>query len=257
MTNLIIRSIPTGPLDNYAHVIHDPDAKTTVCVDPGESMPVIQALKSWGWSLTHILVTHAHHDHIGGIDGLVDEFKCEIFADRRECPAIPHCHVGVADRDEIKIKNLAFKVMDIPGHLKHHLAYYLESENALFSGDTLFSLGCGKMFEGTAMEFWHSLKKIRELPPQTLVYGAHEYTVANAKFALSIDPFNIDLINRSREVNEIRAKGLATIPSTLASEIKCNPFLRCDVPAFQDMLGLSGQDGAHVFAQIRRQKDQF
>ena len=257
MSHLIFRSLPTSPLNNYVHVIHDSDAGVTVCVDPSDDPSIVERLKTWGWSVTHILVTHPHYDHIDGIAGLVDAFNCEVYGSRHDLGIIPKCDFGVMDGDVINIASMNFRVLGVPGHTRNHVAYYLESEDALFSGDTLFSLGCGRLFCGTAAELWDSLKKIRDLPKQTKIYFSHEYTEDNAVFALSVDGDNVDLKDRAHDVHHLRSQGRATVPSLLGEEIKCNPFLRCDVPELQTAMGMAGKNGEEVFAELRRQKDHF
>lgn len=242
MSNIDIRIIPILR-DNYVFVIHDPDANVTVCIDPGDDPAIAATIKKWGWSITHILVTHPHWDHVDGIVALVDEFGCAVYGSHHDYGVIPRCDFGVHEDDVISIGSLQFKVIDVPGHMKHHVAYYLESEDALFPGDTLFSLGCGRLLGGTAAQMYQSLKKLSLLPEQTKIYCTHEYTQANAKFALSVNGDNEDLKTRAREVDQMRAQGQSTIPATLGVELKTNPFLRCG--------------NELEFTKLRRQKDNF
>lgn len=243
--------------DNYVHLIHDPATGATACVDPAIAPPVIAAAKAKGWAISHILITHPHADHTDGVPEIVAKFGAQVFGSRSDRALIPHCANGVGEGDVVQVGALEFQVLDVPGHTVHHVAYYFQDEQALFCGDTLFSLGCGRLFGGTAEQMWGSLKKLRALPAETLVYCAHEYTNANADFALSIDPLNADLRARADEVQSLRERGLPTVPSRMENEKRCNPFLRCDVPKFQAQLSLAGQDGSRVFAEVRRRKDHF
>ncbi|MBL4747345.1 MAG: hydroxyacylglutathione hydrolase [Magnetovibrio sp.] len=256
MSPIQIRSIPVLN-DNYVHLIHDPAHDVTVCVDPADDPTIAATVKTWGWTITHILVTHPHYDHVDGIAPLVDAFKCEVYGNRADFDRIPKCGHGVQDGQVLNIGAITFKIIAVPGHVPHHIAYYIEREHALFSGDTLFSLGCGRLLGGTAVQLWSSLKKIRALPKQTKIYFSHEYTQANARFALTVDGDNEDLKARAHEVEHMRARGEPTVPVTLAQEISCNPFLRCDVESFKNALGMTGRDDEQVFAELRRQKDNF
>jgi hydroxyacylglutathione hydrolase len=260
MSGAQILSIPVLT-DNYVHVIHDPSTGATACVDPAIAAPVIKAVQDKGWSISHILITHPHADHTDGVAEIVATFGAEVYGSRSDQGQIPMCDHGVASGDKVSVGGLLAEVFDVPGHTAHHVAYYFQDSsgavNALFPGDTLFSLGCGRLFGGTAEQMWSSLKKLRSLPGETLVYCAHEYTNANADFALSVDADNVNLKARAEEVTKLREAGKPTVPSTLDSEVHCNPFLRCDIPLFQKTLGLAGQKAAQVFAELRRQKDSF
>jgi len=256
MSGLEILSIPVLN-DNYVHLIHDSESGATACVDPAIAPPVIQAAKAKGWSISHILITHPHGDHTDGVGGIVAAFGAEVYGSRADQGQIPKCGHGVGQGDRIAVGVASCEVFDVPGHTAHHVAYYFQDAEALFPGDTLFSLGCGRLFGGTATQMWDSLKKLRSLPGQTLVYCAHEYTNANADFALSVDPDNADLQARADQVVNLREAGKPTVPSVLENEVRCNPFLRCDIPAFQAAVGMAGQDASHVFTELRRQKDHF
>lgn len=243
--------------DNYVHLIHDAATGATACIDPAVAPPVIKAAQDKGWTISHILITHPHGDHTDGVPEIVAVFGAQVYGNYDDVGSIPKCNYGAGQGDKIEVGGLTCEVFDVPGHTAHHIAYYFESAQALFPGDTLFSLGCGRLFGGTAAQMWSSLKKLRSLPGETLVYCAHEYTNANADFALSIDPQNQNLIARADEVVKRREQGLATVPSVLEEEVRCNPFLRCDVPEFQKSVGLAGQEATEVFAELRRQKDHF
>lgn len=256
MSALEIISIPVLN-DNYVHLIHDPASGATACVDPAVAPPVINAAKAKGWSISHILITHPHGDHTDGVAEIVAAFGAEVYGSRSDQGQIPKCTHGVGQGDHIAMGSVSCEVFDVPGHTAHHVAYYFQDGSALFPGDTLFSLGCGRLFGGSAAQMWDSLKKLRSLPGSTQVYCAHEYTNANADFALSVDPDNADLQARADAVVKLREAGTPTVPSLLDSETRCNPFLRCDVPSFQKTLGLFGQEAPAVFAELRRQKDHF
>lgn len=256
MGRVEILSIPVLN-DNYVHLLHDADNGATACIDPAVAGPVIRAAKAKGWTISHLLITHPHGDHTDGVAEIVAEFGAEVYGSKSDQARIPHCTHGVSQGDSIQVGGLTVAVFDVPGHTAHHVAYYAPDAAALFPGDTLFSLGCGRLFGGSATQMWDSLQKLRALPGNTKVYCAHEYTNANADFALSVDADNQDLIARADEVVKLREAGLPTVPSLLQSEVQCNPFLRCDQPSFQQSLGLSGQDAAEVFAELRRRKDHF
>ena len=243
--------------DNYVYLIHDPDSGQTACIDPAVSAPVIEAAKGWGWSITHIFVTHPHYDHTDGIPDIVAQFGAKVYGSRHDFGEIPKCDHGVMQGDIIELGAHRVNVFDVPGHTSHHVAYHIADQQAVFVGDTLFSLGCGRLFGGTAEQMWDSLQKLRALPGETQVYCAHEYTNANADFALSVDPDNADLKARADEVLALREQGRPTVPSSLDSEIRCNPFLRCDVPVFKAGLGMAERSAEQVFAEVRHRKDNF
>jgi len=256
MSGLDIRQVPVLN-DNYIYLIHDDESGATACVDPAVAPPVIKAAKDLGWSISHILVTHPHYDHTDGIADIVEAFGSKVYGSRQDYGEIPKCDHGVLEGDMIKLGGSEARVLEVPGHTKNHLAYSFETEKAVFVGDTLFSLGCGRLFGGSAAQMWNSLKKLRSLPGNTRIYCAHEYTNANADFALSIDPDNADLQARADEVIRLREQGQPTVPTTLEQEARTNPFLRCDMPAFKAMLGMADREPAEVFAEIRTRKDHF
>lgn len=256
MSGLEIRQIPVLN-DNYVYLVHDTFSGKTACIDPAVGGPVIGAARDAGWEISHILVTHPHYDHTDGIAEIVEAFGSEVYGSKQDYGQIPKCDHGVVDGDKIKLGKSIAEVFEVPGHTSHHVAYYFEAAHAVFVGDTMFSLGCGRLLGGSAAQMWNSLKKLRALPSQTHIYGAHEYTNANADFALSIDPDNANLKTRAAEVLKLREQGLPTVPSTLDCEVQCNPFLRCDVASFKAQLGMADQSGEQVFAEIRSRKDQF
>jgi hydroxyacylglutathione hydrolase len=244
--------------DNYAYLLHEASSAITAVIDPGEAWPVIKAAKERGWTITHVLATHHHGDHVGGLEELAAEFPgLEIFAGKGDAERIPGVTRVLMDNEEFAIGKAKAKALAIPGHTIGHLVYYFPEANALFSGDALFLLGCGRLFEGNAAEMWQGLESLRTLPGQTLIYCAHEYTAANARFALAIDPSNSHLATRVEAITTLRAAGKPTVPEMLGVELKTNPFLRPDAPELQKALGLVGHEPAEVFAEIRHRKDVF
>ncbi len=243
--------------DNYIYLIHDPDSGETACVDPAVAGPVKQALARKGWTLSQIFNTHHHGDHTGGNMELKQAFGCTITGNGNDAARIPGIDHRVSEGDTVKLGAHTAQVFDVPGHTSGHNAYWFADSNALFCGDTLFSLGCGRLFEGTADQMWNSLLKLRALPDDTLVYCAHEYTNANADFALSVDPDNAALKKRASEITELRQAGKPTVPSRIGDEKAANPFLRADADDLKIAAGLVGLGAARTFAEIRRRKDNF
>jgi len=242
--------------DNYGVLLHDPDSGATASIDAPEAAPVEAALKATGWKLTDILVTHHHADHTDGIRALKNKYKCRVVAPAKGTD-IPAVDETVREGDEVKVGNLTAKVIETPGHTLDHIAYWLPEENLAFVGDTLFSIGCGRVIEGTPEMMWNSLKKLRALPNETQVYCGHEYTVANIKFALSIDADNPVLEARAAQVERLIDEGEPTIPVTIGDEKLANPFLRADVPDLAVDIGMPGEPGEQVFAEIRARKNKF
>ena len=256
MAGLRIEQIPVLR-DNYVYLLRDAVEGACAAVDPSLAAPVLAALDRLGWTLTHIFNTHHHHDHTGGNIELKRATGCTIVGNGRDAARIPGIDVAIEDGGEAALGALRAQVMDISGHTIGHIALWFEGEQALFCGDTLFSLGCGRLFEGTPAQMWASLKKLRGLPGATRVYCGHEYTENNARFALAVDPDNAVLGRRAAEVRALRAQGRPTVPSLLADERAANPFLRADDPAFLAAAGLDGLDPIAAFAEIRRRKNAF
>jgi hydroxyacylglutathione hydrolase len=243
--------------DNYGVLLHDPASGATAAVDAPESGPVESALKETGWRLTDILVTHHHGDHTAGIPDLKQRHKCRVVAPRKEAARIPLVDVEVAEGDRVQVGNLSAQVIETPGHTAGHIAYWLADDELVFVGDTLFSIGCGRVIEGTPEMMWKSLLKLRGLPGETRVYCGHEYTQANIRFAETIEPDNIALVARAAEVAKQVAEHKPTIPTTIDAEKAANPFLRADVPDIADAIGLPGRPAVDVFAEIRARKNKF
>jgi len=243
--------------DNYAVLLHDPAAGATAVVDAPEAAPIEAALQEAGWRLTDILVTHHHADHTDGIVELKKKYACRVIAPRKEAARIPGVDVTVREGEFVSVGTLVGRVLETPGHTNGHVAYAFKSEKLAFVGDTLFSVGCGRLLEGNAETMWQSLLKLRSLPNDTQIYCGHEYTAANVHFALSIEPGNEALRSRAEEVVRLCSAGRPTIPTTIALEKATNPFLRADFPAVAAAVNMAEQPAANVFAKIRAKKDKF
>ncbi|MEC9248938.1 MAG: hydroxyacylglutathione hydrolase [Pseudomonadota bacterium] len=243
--------------DNYGFLIHDRSTGLTASVDTPEVSAINVALSQKSWNLTHIFNTHHHQDHAGGNLELKEKWKCKIVGAANDEKRIPGIDEKVVDGDRFKFGGTEVKVFEIPGHTKGHIAYYFASEHVVFVGDTIFSMGCGRLFEGTASQMWSSLQKLMALPLDTKIYCAHEYTESNADFAITIDPSNSILKNRVAEVRELRRQSQPTIPTTLKLEKATNPFLRAENDPIKANLNMIGREPENVFAKIRKLKDSF
>jgi hydroxyacylglutathione hydrolase len=243
--------------DNYGVLLHDPDSGATAAIDAPEAAPIEAALKETGWTLTDILVTHHHADHTDGIRALKDKYKCRIVAPAAEAGKIPAVDETVRQGDKVTVGKLSANVIETPGHTAGHITYWFHADKLAFAGDTLFSIGCGRVIEGTPDMMWASLLKLRDLPDDTKVYCGHEYTAANIKFAQTIEPSNKALAARAAEAARQIAARKPTIPTTIGAEKKENPFLRADIPEVAAGIGMAGQPAAQVFAEIRARKNKF
>jgi len=243
--------------DNYGFLVHDAATGATACIDTPEVAPIERALEAKGWKLTHILNTHHHADHAGGNLELKAHWRCTIVGPRADAERIPGIDVQVGDGDLYKLGGASARVFDVPGHTRGHIAYYFAEDGVAFVGDTMFALGCGRLFEGTPAQMWSSLSKLKALPDDTLVYCAHEYTQSNARFALTVEPDNRALVERAKKIDQARARGEWTVPTTIGLEKATNPFLRPDSRDLQKTLDLVGRDPVDVFAETRRRKDRF
>ena len=243
--------------DNFGVLVHDPASGATAAIDAPEAAPVEAALKASGWRLTDILVTHHHGDHTAGIEELKQRHHCRVTAPSSEAAQIPDVDATVGEGDTVKVGALEAKVIETPGHTLGQVNYFFPADKLLFAGDTLFSIGCGRVIEGTPELMWQSLMKLRALPDDTQVYCGHEYTEANIRFALTIEPDNAALKARAEEAKRQLAAGRPTIPSTLGEEKRANVFLRADVPEVANSLGLAGRPAWQVFAEIRERKNKF
>ncbi|HME28690.1 MAG TPA: hydroxyacylglutathione hydrolase [Pseudolabrys sp.] len=243
--------------DNYGVLLHDPESGATAAIDAPESAPIEAALKGTGWKLTDILVTHHHADHTDGIRALKEKHKCRVVAPVAEAKKIPAVDETVREGDNVKVGTLSSSVIETPGHTLGHIAYWFHADKLAFVGDTLFSIGCGRVIEGTPKQMWRSLVKLRDLPNDTEFYCGHEYTAANIKFALTIEPNNKALAARETQAKQQIANNEPTIPVTLGDEKLANPFLRADVPEVASGIGMAGKPAAEVFAEIRTRKNKF
>jgi hydroxyacylglutathione hydrolase len=244
--------------DNYIYLVRDPGGDAVGIVDAGDAAPALAELDRQGLALTHILSTHHHPDHVGGNGALKARFPdAKLIGPKSETGRIPNMDMMVEDGDFVPFGTLSFKVIAVPGHTTGHVAYWSDKGEAVFCGDTLFAMGCGRMFEGTPPMFWGSLNKLKWLPSVTRVYCGHEYTQTNARFTLTVDPDNQAVVARAAEVDRLRAAGKPTLPSTIGLENETNPFLRADDPVVARNLGMEGADPVAVFAEIRRRKDDF
>lgn len=253
--NFEIHPIPALE-DNYVYALLDPKQRTLL-IDPAEATPVLSFLDLHHASLEYILNTHHHWDHTGGNEMLKKHSRCEILGPKTEAGKIPAIDRSLQGGEDLELLGLSIKTLDSSGHTLGHLSYWFPTLNALFVGDALFSLGCGRIFEGTAEQMWSSLQRLRTLPPTTQIYFGHEYTLKNAKFALTIDPQNKRLQNYAEEVERLRLRKLPTVPTTLEREFTTNPFLRADDPKIRQHLGMERAENWQVFAEIRRRKDNF
>jgi hydroxyacylglutathione hydrolase len=243
--------------DNYGYLIHDADNDLTAAIDTPEVAAIEAALANKGWRLTHIFNTHHHADHAGGNLELKAATRCTIVGPRADARRIPGIDVQYGDGDRFMFGEHPVEVFDTPGHTAGHIVYYFAQDGVAFVGDTLFSLGCGRLFEGTPKQMWTSLEKLMRWPDGTRLYCAHEYTQANARFALTVEPGNAALVARSRAVDELRARGEPTVPTTLELEKATNPFLRPSSPEIQRAVGCNGGDPVEAFARVRKRKDDF
>lgn len=243
--------------DNFVFLLHDEASGATATIDAGEAEPIAARLSETGWRLTDIFITHHHSDHTAGIPALKAATGAQVTAPLGEAGKIAGVDISVKGGDAVMLGETRLQIIDVPGHTLGHIAYYAPDVPALFCGDALFSLGCGRMFEGEPVSMWDGLKRLRELPDETQVYCGHEYTLANAQFALSIDPDNEALQARAAEAGVLRAAGEMTIPTKLGMEKLANPFLRADDPDLAERMGLADAPPHAVFAAIRKAKDGF
>ncbi len=243
--------------DNYAYLVHEPATRTVAVVDPSEAAPVFSALEQHKLQLTHILNTHHHFDHTGGNLELKEKTAARIIGPKADADRIPGIDTGVAEGELLAVGVKIVRIFDIPAHTRGHIAFWFEADKAVFTGDTMFAMGCGRLFEGTPTQMWASLSKLSKLPPDTRVYCGHEYTQSNGRFALTLEPNNETLKKRMIEVDSLRKQGLPTIPSTISIELETNPFLRPSNKELRKSLALEDADDVTVFAEIRRRKDEF
>jgi len=254
--SLEILTIPCRT-DNYAYLAHDPATGATAVIDVPESGPILDALARHGWTLSDVLLTHHHGDHVEGLDALLAQAPARVIGAAADAHRLPPLDIAVSEGDTVTIGAERGHVIDVSGHTVGHVAFHFPDSGAAFTADSLMALGCGRVFEGTMEQMHASLGKLAALPPETLVYSGHEYTQANAAFAQTVDPGNPRLAARTEAIARARAEGRPTVPATLLQELETNPFLRAQDPAIRAHLGMDEATDAEVFAEIRRRKDRF
>jgi len=230
--------------DNYAYIVYC--RKDAVAIDAGEAEPLQDFIEEKRLELKCVLSTHDHYDHMAGTAGLVSEFGCEAVGPP-----------SVRDGDVIAVSSLAFRVISTPGHTLNGVCYYLEEQKAVFTGDTLFVAGCGRLLGGNAAQMWDSLRKLKALPDDTQVFCGHDYTVENLRFALEIEPKSAGVSRRLGDMIRLQQQGIPTVPSRIGREKEINPFFRSDDPEMKRALGMSGASDVEVFAELRKRKDAF
>ncbi|MGV6802279.1 MAG: hydroxyacylglutathione hydrolase [bacterium] len=243
--------------DNYGFLLHDPASGLTATIDTPDALAINECLDRHKLTLTHIFNTHWHWDHTGGNDALKQKWQCMVVGPAKEGGRIPAIDQAVQQGDPLQFGDYKVSLIETPGHTKGHMIWHFDTNQIAFVGDALFSLGCGRVMEGTAEQMWTSLKKIRSLPSETIIYCAHEYSLANGQFALTIEPDNSRLQERCAEIAELRRQGKPTVPVRLVDEKLVNPFLRADRPELAQQIGLEKAAASDVFAEIRKRKDVF
>ena len=243
--------------DNYSYLIIDEKTKKTCVVDPSESEPIINFLEKSNLKLNYILNTHHHYDHVGGNSELKKKYKSKVVGFKGDYKRIPEIDIMLEDGEIWKEENFEAKVIHIPGHTLGHICFYFFNENNLFTGDTLFSLGCGKIFEGTYEQMFSSLEKIKKLPLETKIYCGHEYTLQNSRFCIQYDKDNKNLIKKIDQINKKMKNNSPTIPSTLEDELKSNIFLRSNNKKIQTNLNINNDSPLATFSKLRDLKDNF
>lgn len=254
MGDLLIHQFPCRS-DNYGVLIHDEAHGLTAAIDTPSADSVRTALGEKGWKLTHIFTTHHHHDHTEGHAPLKAETGCTIVGAKADAARIPGIDVQLSEGDRYQFGAHDVQILETPGHTSGHISYWIAQAKVAFVGDTLFALGCGRLFEGTPAMMWGSLKKLMALPGDTAIYCGHEYTQSNAAFALTIEPQNAALQARAKDIAEMRAAGRPTVPTNIAIELETNPFLRPSSAAIRTNLSMQGATDEQVFAEVRARKD--
>ncbi len=243
--------------DNYAFLLHSTDTAETAVIDVPEAAPILAALDERGWQLSEIWITHHHSDHVDGVAEVKEATGAKVIGAEADAGRLPPLNHAVRDGETYRFAGSDVHVIDVPGHTVGHIAYHVPDAGAVFTADSLMALGCGRLFEGTAQQMWASLSKLAALPAETQVCSGHEYTASNAKFAMTIESGNPDLISRVGAVEKARAAGRPTVPSTLADELATNPFLRAHLPSVKAAIQMKDATDVEAFAEIRRRKDAF
>ena len=243
--------------DNYAFLAHDTERNETAVFDVPEAKPILNALAARGWTASQVFLTHHHADHVQGLADVLAEHSATVIGAAADAHRLPPLDTDVREGDTVRIGSHRGNVIDVSGHTVGHVAFHFPSSAVMFTGDSLMALGCGRVFEGTKPQMWTSLQKLAALPPETVVCSGHEYTAANAQFALTVDPDNQSLKLRTEDISAARAAGRYTVPSTLELELATNPFLRPEDPSIQAHLGMAGASASDVFIEIRTRKDNF
>ena len=243
--------------DNYGVLVHDPDTGQTAAIDAGDGERYLKELQAKGWELSHIFITHHHGDHTEGLEMMMSATGAISYGPAGDNPGHAHIQHQLREGDELRFSDAVIDIYHTPGHTLDMLNYYIGDEGVCFTGDTLFALGCGRVFEGDFEMMWNSLKKLIALPADTILYSSHEYTQANAAFALSVDPDNQALKDRAAEIDALRAADKPTVPSLLSVELATNPFIRPSDPQLRAHLNMAQASDAEIFAEVRRRKDNF
>lgn len=243
--------------DNYCVLVHNPDSHSTICIDAPQEQPILDALERTGWNLSHILITHHHGDHVEALKPLKHRFTPKVIGPKGEAGRIDGLDELVGHDDAISICDEPVEIIETPGHTAGHVCYFFPEAKLLFAADTLFAMGCGRLFEGSAEDMQRSFDRLAELPDDTAVYCGHEYTLANARFAVTVDPENEALRERLEKVEAQRQAGEMTLPTTIGLEKQTNPYFRTADPALKKALGMENAAPAEVFAEIRARKDSF
>lgn len=243
--------------DNYAFLLHSAETGETAVIDVPEAAPISAELRQRGWTLTEVWLTHHHWDHVDGLPDLAEASDATVTGAVADAERLPPLHRSVADGDSFAFAGHSVGVIDVSGHTVGHIAFYVPAADAVFTGDSLMAMGCGRLFEGSPHQMWQSLSKLAALPDDTIVYSGHEYTQSNAKFAVTVDTDNPLLDARVAKINAARASGEPTVPSLLSDELATNPFLRVIDPGVKQFLGMPDASDADAFAEVRRRKDSF
>lgn len=243
--------------DNYAYLLRETETGQVAVVDVPEAAPILGALKDLGWPLHQILITHHHADHIYGLDEVREATGAKVYGAAADKHRLPPLDFELSEGDSFELGNETCDVIDVSGHTVGHIAFLFNRAEVVFSADSLMALGCGRVFEGDFAMMWNTLLKFKALPDETLVYSGHEYTLSNAKFAITIEPDNTDLQNRITDIEKKRAGGIPTVPANIGLEKATNPFLRADLPEIKALVGMQGANDVDVFGEIRTRKDNF